>query len=323
MPLTDLPLDLLREYRPEVADPADFDEFWASTLDQSRRAGGTAELAAVDTPITEIVVEDLTFPGFDGEPVKAWVTRPAGKQGPLPVVVEFIGYGGGRGLPGEKLFWAACGYVHVLMDTRGQGSGWGSGGDTPDPHGSGPSGSGFMTKGIASPDTYYYRRVFTDGARLIDAVRELPFVDASRIALTGGSQGGGITLAVGALAEGVRAVMPDVPYLCHFRRAAELTPADPFTEITRYLAVHRDNEDAVFETLSYFDGVNFARRATAPALFSVALMDGVVLPSTVFAAFNHYANAEKQIEVYGFNGHEGGASHQVMRQAAWLAEVLR
>ena len=39
----------------------------------------------------------------------------------------------------ENVLWALAGYVHVFMDTRGQGSGWGTGGDTPDPHGSGPS----------------------------------------------------------------------------------------------------------------------------------------------------------------------------------------
>jgi cephalosporin-C deacetylase len=76
--------------------------------------------------------------------------------------------------------------------------------------------------------------------------------------------------------------------------------------------------DEVFRTLSYFDGVNFARRATAPALFSVALMDEVVLPSTVFAAFNSYGSADRELVEYGFNGHEGGDLHQWVRQAGWL-----
>jgi cephalosporin-C deacetylase len=45
--------------------------------------------------------------------------------------------------------------------------------------------------------------------------------------------------------------------------------------------VHRAAEATAFATLSYFDGVNFAKRATAPAMFSVALMDQVCPPSTV------------------------------------------
>ena len=263
-------------------------------------------------------IDDLTFSGFAGEPIKAWIARPAAASGPLPTVIEYIGYNGGRGLPGERMLWAAAGYVHLFMDTRGQGSGWGSGGDTPDPYGSAPSVGGFMTRGILSPEEYYYRRLFTDGVLLVDAVRSLEFVDPARVAVTGVSQGGGITLAVGALAEDIPAVMPDVPFLCHFRRSVALTPEPPFTEITRYLSVHRDVVDSVFDTLAYFDGVNFARRITAPGLFSVALMDEVVLPSSVFAAFNHFAGEDREIEVYPFNGHEGGQMHQWARQAQWL-----
>ena len=320
MALTDLPLETLREYRPEVAEPSDFDEFWADTLAQARAMAWAPELAAVDTPIDELVIEDLTFAGFGGEPIKGWVTRPLG-EGPWPTVVEFIGYGGGRGLPGERLLWAAAGYAHVLMDTRGQGSGWGSGGDTPDPHGSGPAGSGYMTKGIAAPETYFYRRVFTDGALLIDAVRALDFADPDRIAVTGGSQGGAITLAVAGLSgANVRAAMPDVPFLCHFRRSVELTPQAPFTEVATYLAVHRASDDNVFRTLSYFDGVNFARRIRVPALFSVGLMDPIVLPSSVFTAYNHLAAADREIAVYPYNGHEGGGHAQWVRQARWLAD---
>lgn len=323
MPLTDLPLEQLREFRPDVVEPSDFDRFWQDTLAESRAVGGPVHIVPAQTPIRELVVEDLTFPGFGGEPVRAWVTRPHG-DAPRPTVIEYIGYNGGRGLAGERLQWAAAGFVHVLMDTRGQGSGWGSGGDTPDPHGSDGSVPGFMTRGISDPATYYYRRVFTDGVRLVDAVRELPFVDEAHIAVTGGSQGGGIAIAVGGLVPDLVGVMPDVPFLCHFGRSVQLTPDQPFTEITRYLSVHRDQDERVFRTLSYFDGVNFARRVSAPALFSVALMDPIVLPSSVFAAYNHVAAADREIAVYSFNGHEGGQTHQWLRQVEWLtARIAR
>ncbi len=322
MPITDLPLAELRPFSPEVVEPDDFDDFWRRTLEESRAIGGDVVVSPADTTILALRIEDLTFPGFAGEPIRAWITRPIEEAGPLPVVVEYNGYNGGRGLPGERLHWAASGYVHVFMDTRGQGSGWGNGGDTPDPHGSGPAVAGFMTRGIDAPENYYYRRLFTDAVRLIDAVKGLDFVDENRVAVTGGSQGGGITLAVGGLVPGLTAVMPDVPFLCHFRRSVELALGDPFAEIARYLAVHRDEDDEVFHTLSYFDGVNFARRATAPTLFSVALMDDIVLPSTVFAAFNHYRGADREIEVYPFNGHEGGAFRHWQKQAGWLADRI-
>jgi cephalosporin-C deacetylase len=319
VPLTDVPLSQLRERRADLHEPADFDAFWNASIAESRAAGGEALLVPVETPITELVVEDLTFPGFGGEPIRAWVTRPVRAEGPLPAVIEYLGYNGGRGIPGERLQWASAGYVHVLMDTRGQGSGWGSGGDTPDPHGSGPAVAGFMTRGILDPHDYYYRRVFVDAVRLVDAVAALPFVEASRIAVTGGSQGGGIALAVGGLVSGLRAVLPDVPFLCDFRHSVEVAMGAPFTEVSAYLAVHRDRVDRVFSTLAYFDGASLARRIDAPTLMSVALMDEVVPPSGMFGAYNEIPVADRALEVYAFNGHEGGGILHWKRQAEWLA----
>jgi len=321
MPFSDLPPTALRAYSPELVDPRDFDEFWAVTLAESRAVSGEIRLQQIEGEITQLVVEDLTFPGFAGESIRAWVTRPLGGVEPLPTVIEYVGYGGGRGLPFERIQWAAAGFVHILMDTRGQGSNWGTGGDPPDPHGSGPATHGVMTRGIESPGTYYYRRLFTDAVRLVDAARTLDFVDADRVAVAGASQGGAITLAVAGLVPDLIAVMPDVPFLCDFHRSATLTPSAPFTELRTYLSVHRDRVAQTFTTLSYFDGVAFAKRASAPGLFSVAFMDDIVLPSTVYAAFNHYASA-KQIVEYEFNGHEAGQAHQWRRQVAWLRQIL-
>lgn len=321
MPITDLAIDDLRRYRPEVPEPADFAGFWAGTIDESRAAGGPLLLGSVQSPFTQLEVLDLTYPGFAGEPIRAWITKPLGDE-PRPAVLEYVGYNGGRGLAGERPHWAAAGYIHIVMDTRGQGSGWGSGGDTPDPHGSAPATAGFMTRGIGDPNEYFYRRVFTDAVRLVDAARSLPFIDPARIAVTGGSQGGGISLAVAGLADGLAGVMPDVPFLCNFRRSVDVAPGNPFAEIATYLSVHRDHETRVFETLAYFDGVNFAKRATAPALFSVALMDDLVPPSGVFAAYNWYAGDDRELTVYPFNNHEGGQFHQWHAQAAWLAERI-
>jgi len=322
MPLSDLTLAELRQFRPEVSEPADFDAFWADTLAEAAAVPQELALSPHDGPISQLRVEDLTFRGFAGDPIRAWVIRPVSAQ-PLPAVVEFVGYNGGRGLPAEHLSWAAAGFVHVVMDTRGQGSGWGGGGTTPDPHGSGPAFEGFMTKGITDPRDYFYRRVFTDAVRLVEAVRTLDFVDAGRVAITGGSQGGGITLAVaGLLGDAVVGALPDVPFLCHFRRSVELTPDRPFTEVARYLSVHRDQVDVVFGTLSYVDGAVFASRATAPALFSVGLMDEIVLPSSVFAAYHRYGADDRNIAVYEFNGHEGGGVFHWQRQVEWLRERL-
>ncbi|WP_127793348.1 acetylxylan esterase [Agromyces sp. LHK192] len=309
----DLPLAELRTYAPEVAEPADFDAFWTRTIDEARAASGGPVVTDVDAGLRAIEARELVFPGFGGDPVRAWYLRPAGTTGPLPAVIEFLGYGGGRGLPHQRMTWAAAGYAHVVMDTRGQPAA-----DTPDPHGSGPSVAGFLSRGIEDSLTYYYRRVFTDAVRCVDAVQALDGVDESVVAVAGGSQGGGIALAAAGLHRGVAAAIVDVPFLCHFRRAVGMTGRDPYQEVARYLALHRGRGEQVFDTLSYFDGVNFAKRATAPALFSVGLHDAVCPPSTVFAAFNRYAGVEKEMTVYEFNEHEGGGAEHWRAQARFL-----
>lgn len=178
-----------------------------------------------------------------------------------------------------------------------------------------------MTDGILDRQHYYYRRVFTDAVRAVEAARSHPAVDAARVAVTGISQGGGITIAVAGLVPDLAAALPDVPFLCHYRRATELVDSYPYKEIADYCHTHRDKVDAVFNTLSYFDGVNFARRAQAKTLFSTALMDQVCPPSTVFAAYNRWAG-EKDIRVYPYNGHEGGGSFQTIEKIRFLKEAL-
>lgn len=320
--LVDWPLEQLREYRPERDEPADFDDFWKATLDEARTAASPAAFQPYDSGLATVDVFDVTFSGFAGQPVRGWFIAPRGATRPLPCVVEYLGYGNGRGWPHEWLHWSAAGYANFVMDTRGQGSNGSLVGATPDPDPSGgPQTPGFMTRGVTDPSTYYYRRVFTDAVRAVETAREHPLVDASRVVVGGASQGGGITLAVSGLVEGLAGAMPDVPFLCHYRRATQITDAYPYQELVSYCRTHREEVEQVFATLRYFDGVNFAARATAPALFSVALMDAVCPPSTIFAAYNHYAGA-KEISVWPYNGHEGGAGYQRAAQIRHLAKLL-
>jgi cephalosporin-C deacetylase len=303
--LTDLAEAELRDYTGSQLDPADFDAFWADTLEESRAFPLEVTVEPVLSPLKTVEIFDVTFRGYGGQPVKAWLRLPAAASAPLPTLVQFVGYGGGRGHAVENLLWASAGFAHFQMDTRGQGSSW-STGDTPDPEGSAPAIPGFMTRGIESRDTYYFRRVIVDAVRAVEAARSLPAVDSSRVSVLGFSQGGGLALAVAGLVPDLHAAFPFVPFLCDFPRATTITDNDPYREIGRYLAVHRDKTSTVLETLQYFDGVNFAKRALSPAYFSTALMDPTCPPSTVFAAYNSYA-AAKEITVWPYNAHEGGA----------------
>jgi cephalosporin-C deacetylase len=319
MPQFDLPLPSLLRYEPRPAEPADFDAFWAATLAAARTVPPVVAALRIPTGLRLVDTWDVTFAGFGGEPVRAWFSRPAGVTAALPAVVEYAGYGRGRGLPHERLTWVAAGYAHLLMDNRGQGELYGNGGDTPDPH---AGGCRPVTRGILAPHDYHYRRLVTDAVRAVDAVRALPGVDPARVAALGNSQGGGLALAVAGLVPDLAAMLATAPFMCHVERAVELTDASPYGEIAQFLAVHRAAEEHVRRTLSYLDGVHFAGRAAAPGHFGTGLRDVVCPPSTVFAAYNAYAGTDRTMHTYPYNGHEGGDAVHVRRQLDWLSSKL-
>jgi cephalosporin-C deacetylase len=178
-----------------------------------------------------------------------------------------------------------------------------------------------MTRGIEDPEHYYYRRLMTDCVRAVEVLRTHPSVDPERVVVSGGSQGGGLALAVAGLAgDAVTAALLDVPFLCHYRRGADTASQGPYPELAQYLSVHkRVDPELVFGTLNYFDGVHFAPRATAPALFSVGLMDPICPPSTVYAAFNAIT-APKELCVFPYGTHEQPWTHRERCLAEFAAE---
>ena len=311
--LYDLDPSELVAYLPARDEPEDFDLFWKRTLADHGEAPDI-QMARVDTGLSTVDVFDVTFAGYGDQPVKAWLVLPIGAARPLPCIVQYVGYGDGRGLAIDHLLWASAGYAHLVMDSRGQG------GETAD--GSVPPGSDVdgppVVRGLHDPAGYYYRRVYVDAVRAVEAVRTRPELDPARVVLAGASQGGGIALVAAALlAVPVSAVLCDLPFLCHWSRAVRVSDRGPYAEVARYCASHRLPVTTVLDTLRYFDAVAFAARCQVPALFSVALMDRVCPPSTVYPAYNHYGG-DKRMVVWEFNDHEGGGSHQTGHQLAFL-----
>jgi cephalosporin-C deacetylase len=313
VPLFDLSPEELLTYRIATAEPDGLDQWWAQRVDKARSVAAPPRLdrhapdAYGPTPVW-----DVEFSGSDGDRIRGWYLRPAGvaPDDPLPVVVTFIGYGGGRGVPTEHMVLPGAGFANLVMDTRGQGGRWtvGATGDRV-PAGSGPEYPGVMTRGIGDPDTYYFSRLFTDAARAVDVAAELPGVDASRLAVAGGSQGGGLALAAAALSgDRVRVCQADVPFLCDLQRAVTITGGYPYAEIADFLAQHTDLVAQALDTLRYVDCALLARRITADCLLSVGLMDEICPPSTVYAAYHEIPSA-KELAVFPFGVHATPGSH--------------
>jgi cephalosporin-C deacetylase len=321
MPWYDMPLERLREYRTSTPEPDGLDEWWAERLREARERAQPPTVTVHEPGLyAPFAVSDVEFSGGAGDRVRAWYITPSGGA-VTSTVVKFIGYGGGRGVPTEHLLLPALGYALLVMDSRGQGGRWTTGA-TADGGGTGPENSLVMTRGITTPEEYYYTRMFVDAALAVDTARELAGSPEARIAVSGGSQGGALALAAAALrADAVLVCHADVPFLCDIQRAITLAPHAPYTEIPEFLAENVELVPQALDTLRYIDCALLARRITAATLVSVGLMDDICPPSTVFAAYNEISAADKEIAVYPYSGHSWPKAH-AERQLRHLRERL-
>ena len=314
----DWPLEQLVEYQPALSVAPDFNAFWDAQLAQSRQAPLNGEFVEIGDSLPLAKVYDVAFDGADGVRVRGWFLTPREVKKPLPAVVQFIGYTGGRDFPHALAAHVLNGFWAFIMDSRGQGGNTGMKVDTS--HG---AQSGFITHGILDKNEYYFRNFYLDTVRAVELVCGRPEVDAQRVGAIGGSQGGALTIACASLSDKVAVMAPDVPWLSHFRRSVDIA-VGPYGEITNFLKRWPEKIEQAFHTLSYFDNMNLVTRTKVrQAYYSVGLWDDICPPSTVYASYNHLPVAvKKSIEIYPYNGHEGGGNLHQQRKLKWLRQVL-
>ncbi|MDA0335785.1 MAG: alpha/beta fold hydrolase [bacterium] len=314
----DWPLEKLRDYRPELTAADDFEAFWQQNLTQSSAVPLNAEFVEREGSLPGARVYDAAFDGVDGVRVRGWFLTPLDTTRPRPAVVRFIGYSGGRAYPHTNAHHVLNGFCVFIMDSRGQGGNTGMRLDTT--HG---ARRGFITHGILHRDEYYFRAFYLDTVRAVEAVCGRAEVDASRIAVTGGSQGGALAIACASLSDRVKVMAPDVPWLSHFERAVDIA-VGPYEEITDFMKAYPERVEDAFRTLSYFDNMNLVTRTQVQkAYYSVGLWDDICPPSTVFASYNRLpSSVERSIEIYRYNKHEGGGDLHEQRKLQWLRESL-
>lgn len=302
----DKSLTELEQYKPDQTAQTDFAAFWKASLAESQAQPLNANLSDYPYMVERVKVHKIEFDGFGPDTKVAGlyltpqVPLEVGKDGRTPTIVYFHGYSDNGGLPATHLHWALQGFNVLTIDIRGQG------GLTPDNVRYPVGGAiGLMTKGLGDPKDYYYRYVYLDCVRAIDFLSTRS--EVGPIILTGGSQGGGLSLVIAALAadQAIVGTMPDVPYLCHFERAVKMFEEGPYQELVDFWRFHPDQIEESFRTLTYFDALNFASMIKCPVLMSVGLLDKTCPPSASFAAYNHI-KATKQIILYPYSGHDGG-----------------
>lgn len=304
MPLIDMSLEKLRVYTGRNPRPDDFDAFWDRALAEMRAVAPGLEMRPASFQVPGAECFDLYFTGVRGARIHAKYARPAVRKGRRPAVVQFHGYTGSAGDWIDKLAWVAAGFCIAALDCRGQG------GQSEDPGGvTGNTHRGHIIRGLQdAPDRLLFRDIYLDTAQLAGLVMGFAEVDATRVGATGGSQGGGLTLACAALEPRIRRAAPVFPFLCDFQRVWEMDLAkDAYEELRWFFRVHdplHRRQEEIFTKLGYIDCQHLAPRIRGEVLMGTGLMDTICPPSTQFAAYNRIA-APKQMEIYPDFGHEG------------------
>ena len=309
MPLMfDMPLEKLETYPGRNPRPDDFDEFWDRRLAEMREIDPQVERVPADfqTPFAEC--SHLYFTGVGGARVHAKCLRPRRANGPAPAVLMFHGYSGSAGDWSDKLGYVAMGFTVAALDCRGQG------GRSQDVGGVvGNTLHGHIIRGLDdAPEKMLFVRTFLDTAQLARIVMGMDGVDPARVGATGGSQGGGLTLACAALEPGIRRVAPVFPFLCDYQRVWEMDLAQAaYAELRDYFRrfdpLHQ-REQEIFTRLGYIDAQHLAPRIRGEVYMAVGLMDQVCPPSTQFAAYNKIT-APKSMALYPDFAHEGLPEH--------------
>lgn len=309
MPLTfDLPREQLETYNGRNPRPVNFDDFWQEALVEMQAVDPQVELVPSEFETAVADCFHLTFTGIGGARVYAKLLRPKRIAAPCPAVLMFHGYSMDSGSWTDKLGYVAEGFVVAALDCRGQG------GLSEDVGGViGNTLHGHIIRGLdGPPQQMLFRQIFLDTAQLAGIVMAMPEVDANRVGATGGSQGGGLTLACAALEPRIRLAAPTFPFLSDYQRVWEMDLAEKaYAELRDYFRRFdpaHERETAVFERLGYIDVQHLAPRIRAEVLMTTCLMDTICPPSTQFAAYNKITSAKSML-VYPDYEHETPAEH--------------
>ena len=186
MPVFEMPLEKLWEYRGCSPKPADFDVYWTVALQECEDTGLAYTMLPASFQVQGVECYDLWFTGVRGARIHCKFLKPSEINGKIPGIAAFHGYMHHSGEWFERLPFALMGKAVIVMECRGQG------GLSEDVYtGIGPTTFGNVVRGIRDEDPHklYYRDVFLDAVKTVRILMSMDFVDERRIATTGKSQG--------------------------------------------------------------------------------------------------------------------------------------
>ena len=178
----------------------------------------------------------------------------------------------------------------------------------------------YFTYNLDNRDRYYYKRVYLGCVRANDFLFSLPQFDGVNLAVTGGSQGGALSIVTAALD-------PRVKFLAAFYPAlSDLTGylngrAGGWPHLFDKNNVTYHNIKEKMETVPYYDVVSFARILKVPGLYSWGFNDETCPPTSMYASYN-VITAPKELMLALETGH-WTYPEQRDRFNAWLEKKLK
>lgn len=281
-------------YKPEeIISPRDakddFETFWKETRMELDKVDPAYKITLVPEKSTGAKnIYRIEMTSFGHVPIEGYYAVPKAK-GRYPAIISYMGYGSDGYYPHTD---GNPGYAEFVLSVRGQGF------LKPD----NIYNSDWITYGLESKESYYYRGAFMDLVRGVDFLVSRPEVDSKRIVAEGGSQGGAFTLAACALDKRILAGAPTIPFLSDYRDYFAIV-SWPRSDFERYFERNpSDTWERVYDLLTYFDIKNLAQWIECPIIMGVGLQDEVCPPHTNFSSYN-LIKSEKEYRIYHDHAH--------------------
>lgn len=299
---------------PTVQMPNDFSDFWEK---------GKQELSAIPMDVKSVYLPDkstdsvnaymVSFQNIHNSRIYGMLCIPR-KEGKYPAILEVPGAGVRPYSPNVQL--ASRGVIVLTIGIHGISVNLDS------------SVYLDLSKGAlrnyyyahaSSKDAFYYRRVYLGCVRANDFLVTLPSFDGENLAVTGGSQGGALSIVTAALDKRVKFLAAFYPAL---------------SDMTGYLYGRAGGWPHIFspnnsdllkiaglkESMAYYDVVNFAKMLNIPGYYSFGYNDIICPPTSVFATINSI-KATKTIKIYKETGHW---AYPIQKEGSvqWLMQSL-
>lgn len=304
-------------YSPELIQtyteqPRDFVKFWQTALKEARKVPLEPTYREIaDATNDQFVTRLVRLHVGKDKWMQGYLTVPR-SGGPFPVVLCLPGAGSGKITPSDYFPKQGCIYMKIEIHDNDQ--------LLPDDAYNEmrkKKCDGYMQRGIVSRDSYYYKDVYIGCVRAMDFLCSLPEWDGKNAIVTGGSQGGALTIVTAALNEKVTACAPFYPALCDLTGFLHHR-AGGWPKFFADISVDKDEAEA---TLPYFDVVNFARQLRVPTFMSWGYSDDTCSPTSVWAAWN-VITAPKTCDITPASSHWRFSSSQA-KCLRWMQAQLQ